>query len=501
MTDRTQIPSSFDIDPKTLKNGPGLAQLKLVSTRPHKNNTDIKGRLNFAKKIADVSNNLTEVVPCAFFDGDETFPSHALVIYRMDPGTDFYGGKNYVLMFGFERPGGAYTSDYRNPSFFPTSPPHCMFVTNMDHVNVYPTSRGHQVICVDILKGEAWNPNISINNVMEVLTVLGNQPGMDSPWNVDASNNHKPVTAAELAINKFIDGFSYQRFVDHSDFHKLVFALRSQDDIRWLIENSTISGDEISTKPSEGENTVGSVDKSLEHFTGFIDEQRDPIFRQFADAIFDSKNDDGKPELLDPLYSKKIKCLRQIDAEKLAFAKGVLNPTNVEHFNSDFTLIKALAENPEMIDKSGTMVDKTKLKQVITEYRTLMKSLDSAKAGYSRYIDDLYRSRTVPELEKLAPVFKSLNCACCGKMIAHCRDRKVSLYYNVIHQRALEAQAKAMELGIDKPIQVKDISKATNVDEMQLRKDVLDLETVIANYKPPEKSRGRGRMGRLRRKK
>ncbi|KAK0703286.1 ubiquitin-conjugating enzyme/RWD-like protein [Lasiosphaeria miniovina] len=84
--------------------------------------------------------------------------------------------------------GGLFRMTVTFPDVYPTKPPKCKFVPPLFHPNVYPTG----TVCLSILnEEEAWNPAITVKQILLGVQDLLNDPNPESPAQAEAHNLFK----------------------------------------------------------------------------------------------------------------------------------------------------------------------------------------------------------------------------------------------------------------------------------------------------------------------
>merc|ERR1712070_860410 len=77
--------------------------------------------------------------------------------------------------------GGAYKVSMEFTEDYPSKPPKCKFTPPLFHPNVYPSG----TICLSILNDDpkegAWQPAITIPQILDGIQELLNSPNLDSP--------------------------------------------------------------------------------------------------------------------------------------------------------------------------------------------------------------------------------------------------------------------------------------------------------------------------------
>ncbi|AAS53685.1 AFR314Wp [Eremothecium gossypii ATCC 10895] len=80
------------------------------------------------------------------------------------------------------------------PETYPNEPPKCSFPPHhICHPNI-KWSTGE--VCLDLLKHEAWSPVYNLLQVVEAISTLLAEPGVDSPLDVDLSRLYTTDRAA-----------------------------------------------------------------------------------------------------------------------------------------------------------------------------------------------------------------------------------------------------------------------------------------------------------------
>ena len=140
----------------------------------------------FNRRIEEVRRAGYEVVP-ADDDGKAYF-----VLMRFGAQNPAYSGKIYILKIESSRGAGIRAE---GPQIdYPNGPPMIRFHSPIVHVNVAPKDGGDLPgsICVDVLKDiSKWKSDTSILGILAQITLLMEEPGMDSPWDIDAAKAFK----------------------------------------------------------------------------------------------------------------------------------------------------------------------------------------------------------------------------------------------------------------------------------------------------------------------
>jgi peroxin-4 len=84
--------------------------------------------------------------------------------------------------------GGLWLLEIEVPSSYPNQPPKIHFKTPICHPNVDFKSGE---ICLTLLTSEHWAPTYTLASTMGAIQQLLNDPGLDSPLNVDISNLYR----------------------------------------------------------------------------------------------------------------------------------------------------------------------------------------------------------------------------------------------------------------------------------------------------------------------
>lgn len=80
---------------------------------------------------------------------------------------------------------GVFILEIQIPKEYPFKPPKCKFKTKIYHPNI---NQDNGNICLNILKPDKWNPNLSISNILLSIMILLAKPKFDDPLNREASN-------------------------------------------------------------------------------------------------------------------------------------------------------------------------------------------------------------------------------------------------------------------------------------------------------------------------
>ena len=83
---------------------------------------------------------------------------------------------------------GVFILDIQIPKEYPFKPPICKFKTKIYHPNI---DKDNGNICLNILKEDKWNPNLSISNVLLSIMTLLAKPNFNSPLNGEARDLFK----------------------------------------------------------------------------------------------------------------------------------------------------------------------------------------------------------------------------------------------------------------------------------------------------------------------
>lgn len=84
--------------------------------------------------------------------------------------------------------GGLWLLSINVPTNYPLSPPKVAFKTTICHPNVH-FQTGE--ICLTLLTSEHWAPTYTLSSTMSAIQQLLNDPGLDSPLNVDITNLYR----------------------------------------------------------------------------------------------------------------------------------------------------------------------------------------------------------------------------------------------------------------------------------------------------------------------
>lgn len=94
--------------------------------------------------------------------------------------------------------GGLWLLSIRIPENYPLSAPKVSFITPICHPNVHFSSGE---ICLTLLTSEHWAPTYTISSTVSAIQQLLDDPGLDSPLNVDIANlyrEHDDIAAEGL---------------------------------------------------------------------------------------------------------------------------------------------------------------------------------------------------------------------------------------------------------------------------------------------------------------
>lgn len=84
--------------------------------------------------------------------------------------------------------GGLWLLSITIPQNYPLAPPQIVFVTPICHSNVnFKTGE----ICLTLLTSEHWTPSYTLSSTLSAIQQLLNDPGLDSPFNVDITNLYR----------------------------------------------------------------------------------------------------------------------------------------------------------------------------------------------------------------------------------------------------------------------------------------------------------------------
>ena len=84
--------------------------------------------------------------------------------------------------------GGLWLLSITIPDNYPLAPPKIAFITPICHPNIN-FSTGE--ICLTLLTSEHWTPTYTLSSTLSAIQQLLNDPGLDSPLNVDITNLYR----------------------------------------------------------------------------------------------------------------------------------------------------------------------------------------------------------------------------------------------------------------------------------------------------------------------
>ena len=145
------------------------------SSRASKSSSPNQALKRLTHELSQLSSSPNEAVLHLGPSSDsDLFYWEAVLKGPRDPSSPYYGGL-WLLSINV-------------PNNYPLSPPKIAFKTTICHPNVHFQSGE---ICLTLLTSEHWAPTYTLSSTMSAIQQLLNDPGLDSPLNVDITNLYR----------------------------------------------------------------------------------------------------------------------------------------------------------------------------------------------------------------------------------------------------------------------------------------------------------------------
>jgi ubiquitin-protein ligase len=136
---------------------------------------------SFSKKILrEIEKAYASDIYDFFCDEQGVYDDPGCCYLRFKAAADFYENQMHVLQIKFVYGNGEYV--------YPTNPPNVLFMTPIWHTNINANAG---LICLDVIKSDAWSPFYSLDAVIMSIMLLLGQPNTSSPFNIDASKQYE----------------------------------------------------------------------------------------------------------------------------------------------------------------------------------------------------------------------------------------------------------------------------------------------------------------------
>jgi ubiquitin-protein ligase len=140
-----------------------------------------------------------------FVDEDDVYGEPGCCYLRKTIQSGIYEGQVHVFRIKFNY------GTHDEMHTYPRDPPLINFITPMWHTNVNYAGGS---ICLDVIKSDSWSPIYGLDAIMTSIIALLDDPNVNSPYNVKASQEYKSMRSQLGEYKKICDEYYHTRIQD-----------------------------------------------------------------------------------------------------------------------------------------------------------------------------------------------------------------------------------------------------------------------------------------------
>jgi ubiquitin-protein ligase len=175
-------------------------------------------KASFSKKILrEIEKAYESEIYDFFCDEQGVYDDPGCCYLRFTSSADFYENQVHILQIKFIYGNGEYV--------YPTSPPNVLFLTPIWHTNINASAG---LICLDVIKSDAWSPFYCLDAVITSIMLLLAQPNTSSPFNIDASKQYEQYIEGVNADGRAIGRATYKKICQDYYAKKVITNVKAQ---------------------------------------------------------------------------------------------------------------------------------------------------------------------------------------------------------------------------------------------------------------------------------